>query len=223
MPFDGVCVLTMDPATRLATSAFVENGLEGDAADRMAEIEYGESDLNKFGAIAGSGRFAASLSETTAGDLDRSLRHRELRAPNGFGDELRAVLISDSATWGSVTLGRGSDRRPFTPAEVELMASVSGFLAEGLRRAVLLSSLWVNERDADERSAGLALLAADNSIARADASAQNWLAELRATGPGNRVPPVVLAVAGRARTVTGGHDPGGVPARARSRHRRAPG
>ncbi len=215
VPFDGVSVLTMDPATHLATSAFVENGLRDEEADRIAEIEYCESDLNKFGALAGSGRFAASLSETTGGDLDRSLRHRELRAPNGFGDELRAVLVSDSATWGSVTLGRGADCEPFAQAEVELMASVSGFLAEGLRRAVLLTSLWTTERDADERSAGLALLAADNSITGADPSAQIWLAELGPTGPGNRLPPVVLAVASRARSIAGGHPPDGVPARAR--------
>ena len=59
VPFDGVSVLTMDPATHLATSAFVENGLRDEEADRIAEIEYCESDLNKFGALAGSGRFAA--------------------------------------------------------------------------------------------------------------------------------------------------------------------
>ena len=85
-------------------------------ADRIAEIEYRESDLNKFGALAGSGRFAASLSETTGGDLDRSLHHRELRAPNGFGDECERSWSVIQRTWGSVTLGRDADCEPFARA-----------------------------------------------------------------------------------------------------------
>jgi DNA-binding CsgD family transcriptional regulator len=216
VPFDGVSVLTMDPATRLLTSAFVENGLRGAAAMRIAEIEYDESDVNTFGALARSGRLAASLSATTGGDLDRSLRHRELRAPNGLGDELRAVLVSDATTWGGLTLGRAIDREPFAPAEVALVASLSGYLAEGLRRAMLLTTPSAKRHD-EERSAGLALLAADNSISVADTAAEAWLAELRATGPDTPVPPVVIAVASRARLIADGHEPNGALARARVR------
>jgi DNA-binding CsgD family transcriptional regulator len=216
VPFDGVSVLTMDPATRLATSAFVENGLRGAAAVRIAEIEYYESDVNTFGALARSGRLAASLSGTTGGDLDRSLRHRELRAPSGFGDELRAVLVSDAVTWGGLTLGRTLDREPFAPADVALVASVCGCLAEGLRRAMLLTALSAEQHDED-RSAGLALLAADNSISVADTTADAWLAELASTGPDTPVPPVVTAVAGQARRTADGREPSGVLARARVR------
>jgi DNA-binding CsgD family transcriptional regulator len=216
VPFDGVSVLTMDPATRLLTSAFVENGLRGAAAVRIAEIEYRESDVNKFGALARSGRLAASLSETTGGDLDRSLRHRELRAPNGFGDELRAVLVRDAVTWGGLTLGRAFDREPFAPADVALVASLSGYLAEGLRRAMLLAALSP-EQHHEDRSAGLALLAADNSVKAADATAEACLAELAATGPDTPVPPVVTAVASRARSIAEGREPSGVLARARVR------
>jgi DNA-binding CsgD family transcriptional regulator len=214
--FDGVSVLTMDPATRLLTSAFVENGLRGAAALRIAEIEYCESDVNTFGALARSGRLAASLNETTAGDLDRSLRHRELRAPNGLGDELRVVLVGDGATWGGLTLGRGFDREPFAPAEVALLASLSGYLADGLRRAMLLTARPAERHD-EHRSAGLALLAADNSISVADTTAEAWLAELAATGPDTPIPPVVTAVASRARSIADGRGPSGALARARVR------
>jgi DNA-binding CsgD family transcriptional regulator len=216
VPFDGVSVLTMDPATRLATSAFVENGLRGEAAVRIAEIEYYESDVNTFGALARSGRLAASLSETTGGDLNRSLRHRELRAPNGFGDELRAVLVSEAATWGGLTLGRALDSEPFAPADVTLVASLSGYLAEGLRRAALLTALSVERHDRD-RSAGLALLAADNSIGLVDTTAEAWLAELGATGPDTPVPPVVTAVVSQARSIADGRKPSDALARARVR------
>ena len=182
MSFDGVCVLTMDPATRLATSAFVENGLPAEATVRMTEIEYREGDVNTFDGLARSGRLAASLSQKTGGDLARSLRHRELRGPAGFGDELRAVLVSDSATWGGLTLGRAFDREPFARADVALVASVSHYLAEGLRRAMVLTALSA-ERHEQDGSAGLALLAPDNSITLEDPPADEWLAELGTTGP----------------------------------------
>src|SRR5215211_7265314 len=100
VPFDGVCVLTMDPATLLPTGEVVENGLPAAAMARMAEMEIRGEDVNTFRALASSHQHAASLSEATEGDLDRSPRHREVRAPNGFGDELRAALVDDTATWG---------------------------------------------------------------------------------------------------------------------------
>jgi hypothetical protein len=43
---------------------------------------------------------AATLSQATGGVLDRSERHRDIRGPHGFGDELRAALVDDHATWG---------------------------------------------------------------------------------------------------------------------------
>ena len=214
VPFDGVSVLTMDPATSIVTSACVENGLRAEAAMRLAEIEYGESDVNKFSDLVHSGRLAASLSETTDGRLNRSLRHREVRAPHGLGDELRVALTSEGSTWGSVTLGRASGREPFAHAEVALAASLSHYLAEGLRRAMLHTLSAARD---DVGSAGLVLLAADNSIAVADTAADAWLAELGATGPDASLPPVVTAVASRARSIATGNEADGAFARARVR------
>jgi hypothetical protein len=42
VPFEGVCVLTMDPATLVPTGEVVENGLPTAAYARMAEIECAE-------------------------------------------------------------------------------------------------------------------------------------------------------------------------------------
>jgi hypothetical protein len=111
VPFDGVCVVTIDPATLLPTGEVTENGLPPSATARLTEIEVAEADVNKFAQLARSPEPAASLSEATGGDLDRSLRQRELRRPSGFGDELRAVLVSDTGTWGAITLLR----RPGAP------------------------------------------------------------------------------------------------------------
>ena len=138
VPFDGVCVVTMGPATHLVTGDTIENGLPESVLLRYAEIEAVEEDFNKFAALARAQTPAATLSAATEGKLDRSLRHRELRRPSGYGgDELRAAW----ADWGGIVLLRETGRPDFTPADVDLMAALSARLADGLRRALAFSAL----------------------------------------------------------------------------------
>jgi hypothetical protein len=85
-----------------------------------------------------------------------------------------------------------------------------------VRRALLLDALPAQEDDGDA-DAGLLLLAPDDTVAGADPAAQRWLAELEATGPPASLPPVVRAVATRARDVAAGAAAGPVAARARVR------
>ncbi len=215
VPFDGVCIVTMDPATLLPTGEVIETGLPEEATARIAEIEIRGGDVNTFAGLARTDRHAASLSAATGGELDLSLRHREVRAPNGLGDELRAALVGDSGTWGGLTLLRGADTAHFTPAETMLVASVTQQLAEGLRRALLVTALAVEGGGGEP--AGLVLLAADNSITMTDAAADRWLAALRESGRGSPVPGVVTAVATRARSIADGRAATGAVAQARVR------
>ncbi len=203
MPFDGVCMLTLDPVTGVPTSEIVEGGLPEAVRTRMAEIEVAGVDVNTFAGLRRSRCPVASLSEATAGELDRSLRQRELRAPNGFGDELRAVLVEGTTAWGALTLLRQSERRPFTPAETELVASVTTPLATGLRRALLGTPPVA--APAEGLSSGIAVLGPDNVLALADEWAERWLAELNAERPAGRLPPVVAALAQRARMADADH------------------
>jgi DNA-binding NarL/FixJ family response regulator len=216
VPFDGVCVLTMDPATLLPTGEVVENGLPSSATARMTEIELDGRDANSFGGLAVATRPAATLSHATGGDLERSRRHRELRGPHGFGDELRAVLSDEGTTWGALTLLRAAGEPNFTPDDAALVASLSGLFAEGLRRAMLFTALPAQPTDPDA-PAGLVVLAADDTIALTDAAADRWLAELGSGGPAAVLPQAVRAVAAAARR---SNDPGGSePALARVRVR----
>ena len=190
VPFEGVCLLTVDPATLLPTREIVQNGLPPSARIRLTEIELGEADVNKFTALASAPVPAASLSAATRGDLDRSLRQREIRRPNGFADELRAVLSGPTGSWGTLTLLRESRRPHFTTAEVGLVAALAATLADGVRRAMLVDG-GVGDGPSDT---GFLVLAADDTVELANPAAERWMEELSPPGP----PPAGLPVGIRA-------------------------
>jgi hypothetical protein len=123
IPFEGTCLLAFDPSTMLPTGEVVENGLPAAAMARLSEIELRERDFNQFTALAHGRQWAASLSDATAGNLERSLRQRELRRPSGFEDELRVVCSDGTAAWGALTLLREARRPHLASAEVRFSAS----------------------------------------------------------------------------------------------------
>jgi DNA-binding CsgD family transcriptional regulator len=212
VPFDGVCVLTMDPATHLPTGEIVENGLPAGVMARLTEIELSGADVNTFAALARADQHAAGLSAATDGDLDRSRRHRELRRPHGLGDELRAALVADGTTWGALTLLRGTQRPDFTSCDTALVAAVADALADGLRRATLVQACAETR---SERGVGVVTLASDDTVVAVDPTAERWLAQLREGGSGE-LPVAVTAVAWQARRIAAGQE-AGPTARARAR------
>jgi DNA-binding CsgD family transcriptional regulator len=218
VPFEGVAVLTMDPATLVPTGDVVENGPPAETHPRLKEIEFRGEDFNAFRALALSECHAATLSQATGGELDRSERHREIMGPHGIGDELCAALVDDQSTWGALALLRGSDREPFSAADTALVAAVTQHLAEGLRRAVLLDRDATGPPDSED-AAGVVVLAPDGSIVFADEVAAAWIDELGGNGS---VPSVVNAVATQARTVAAGAKHNGRIARARVRAESGP-
>ena len=214
VPFEGVCLLTVDPATLLPTGEFVQNGLPPSARVRLTEIELGEPDVNKFAALVSAPVPAASLSAATRGELDRSLRQREIRRPNGFADELRAVLSGPTGSWGTLTLLREARRPHFSTAEVGLVAALAATLADGVRRAMLVDG-GVGDGPSDT---GFVVLAADDTVELANPAAERWLEELSPPGPPAPGLPVgIRAVVAQTRRVAAGDR--NVPASVRIRTR----
>jgi DNA-binding NarL/FixJ family response regulator len=208
VPFDGVGLLTVDPATLLPTSEVVDarrgvsDGIVLETWPRFIEIELREPDFNKFHALARQGRRAASLSDATQGDLQQSVRYRELCRSIGFGDELRVVCSDSTGTWGALTLARESGRPCFEASEVSFLGSLAPLLADGLRRAAILGEAAT----ADHHGTGVVVLAPDNSVDTATPGAEGLLADL-ASGdtPSAGLPVAVLSVAARARHLASDH------------------
>jgi DNA-binding CsgD family transcriptional regulator len=193
-PFDGICLLLLDPATLLPTGELVEDGLPAALLPRLLEIELAEQDSNSFRALAGGGAPAANLSAATGGRLEESLRQRELRRPSGFEDELRAVLSDADGTWGALTLLRGLGTPHFTSGELGRVARLAPQLADGLRQATLQGALEAGDPAVAET--GFLVLDADGQAERTNPAADRWLDEL---GASDGLPAAVLAATVRAR------------------------
>ena len=203
IPFDGVAVVAFDPATALPIGEWADNALVGDAGARLLDIELSEPDVNKFSELAASGRPAASMSEATGGDLELSRRHRELKRPHGFGDELRSMCVAGSRAWGAIVLHRELGAPNFTPRDVELVASSSSEFADAFQRISLQRDLSTITTQPRHRDPGLLLLDDEDAIEMANATAAAWLDDLH--DDGLPLPLAVTAVARRARAIAAGH------------------
>ncbi|MGH9211879.1 MAG: response regulator transcription factor [Acidimicrobiales bacterium] len=204
VPFEGTCLLTVDPATLLPTGEIVENGLPPTARGRLTEIELGEPDFNKFTTLARAAVPAASLSAATSGDLDRSLRQREIRRPSGFADELRTVLADATGSWATLTLLRETRRPNFTPTDVRFVASLTPILAEGVRRATLAGDAG-DAGDGDRSDTGFLVLGADDAVELTNPAAEQWIDELSPLGPPTEaLPAAIRAVVAQARRIAAG-------------------
>jgi len=123
----------MDPATLLPTApARIENVAPGHC-ESFWQREFLVEDTNLFQALARDGKPAAALLEATQNRPARSARYREFLKPQGYGDELRAVLRTGSSAWGTLSLFRDQYAAPFTPHEASFVAGVSAALAESLK------------------------------------------------------------------------------------------
>jgi DNA-binding CsgD family transcriptional regulator len=202
IPFDGACWLTLDPGTAVVSGHMPQDSFQPQEVPRLARNEYLEDDVNKFSALAHHPRRAATLREATGGHPQRSSRYREVLAPKGFDDELRAALVEGRTCWGAVAMYRERGQRAYAPAERELLADVAGCLAEGLRRAILIRSL-PSQQALD--GPGLVLLQGDHALDAITPAAERWLSAVRLDGRESAaLPEVLYAVANRARQLAHG-------------------
>jgi DNA-binding CsgD family transcriptional regulator len=195
IPIDVSFFTTTDPATLLFTGAVVDDILMS-ATPQFLENEFLQNDVNKLAWMVSSNTPVMNLVQATEGELERSLRYREILTPLSLGDELRAALITGGICWGFMCMHRDQASPHFTFTEAAYLARLTPHFAEGLRTALLLGST-TSTQVPDEP--GLLLLAEDLSILAITQAAEHWLAEVaEADWPRKQaLPYAVSAVVGR--------------------------
>jgi DNA-binding CsgD family transcriptional regulator len=214
VPFDRSCWHPVDPGTYLFTGLLGRHMVCSGAW--LAKHEYVVDDVNKWVDLARSGQRARALSEATRGRLTASARIRssmELGMP--VADELRVAFVANGTYWAAAGFLR-DDGAWFDSSEVDFVAAVSSTIAEGFRRAVLVSDI---ERSNDDAAPGVIVLDGHGAVELISPQAEHWLGQI-AEHPAPRLPHevrVVQAVAARARHPD--REPAGAPARARAQTR----
>jgi DNA-binding CsgD family transcriptional regulator len=160
--------------------------------------EYLEEDYHSLAGVARSKSGASTIHEVTGGDPSKSHAWREFVTPYG-GDQELLVALRDrtGSVWGVVGLYREPDRPQFSEQEIDFMRTVAPLLASGAQRGLLIGEAI--EPDGPE-APGLLVLNEDFSVESLSPGAERWLDELPQGSwlTENRLPPAVLAVAGRA-------------------------
>ena len=210
VPFDRACWHPVDPGTVLFTGSFVENMVC--SAAWLAHHEYVVEDVNKWAFLARSGYRAGSLSRATHGNLSLSAR---FRASDGMvADELRGSFVVDGTFWGAAGFLRDEGQPWFDDDEVRLLATLSAPLAEGFRRAFLLTAASADDELDD--ALGLVVLDERGEVESVSPTAERWITELvEQPGGGAANSRVIQAVAARVRA-RGSLEVPELPARARA-------
>ncbi|MCX4661647.1 LuxR C-terminal-related transcriptional regulator [Streptomyces uncialis] len=212
IPFDSAVWAATDPETGLITAPMlVENLGSGEGCAAYWESELLEENVLPFRDLARAAVPAAGLRAAT-GDLPaRSARFRRLLGSQGVDDELRAVLRVGDRPWGVVSLFRMRGGAPFGPAEITLLAGLSGPLASRVRRFARPSA---SGHGTDAPAPGLVLLDPSGEPTSINDEARQHLAQLP-EGPsipsrlGLRLPIWVVATALQARAIARGRDRAG--------------
>lgn len=215
VPYHSAGWILVDPDTMLMNGVYAE-GVDRQTHLALIEAEMSEEeDLIRFVDLAAAPSHAAALSAVTGGDLASSYRWRTVYAARGYGDELRASFTSGSTTWGHACLARRSDDPFFTAAEVDLVARVCPYVADGIR-----TGLAVADPSAAEpvRAPALVVLRDDGSVESTTATVPEWFGNVE--DETLRTTIVLHQVARRARALSAGRDADLEPARAwaRTRH-----
>ena len=211
LPLDAVFFATADPATLLFTSAVAEEPLLA-ATEQFMDNEFGATDVNKFQSLAVASTKVRTLDAATSGNRSDSSRYRNIMAPIGLGDELRAALVTSSGCWGYLCLHRADSPHGFTPAEVRVIGRIAAHIGNGCRTAVTA----VPNRSTEGRAPGVLVLHPDLTVAALTGEAEFWLAQLLDQPAPGRLPIAVRAAVARLRSMDAGQPADPPPIRAPS-------
>jgi DNA-binding CsgD family transcriptional regulator len=171
---DAAFIATVDPVTLLFTGMVVDEPLTA-AGPQFLDNEFSGGDVNTFTGLAAAADPVDSLDRVSAGERTVSARYRDIMAPLGLGDELRAVLRSAGHCWGVLCLHREDGPGGFAARDLGLVRRLAPHLGEGLRRAVVRE---LAAQSTEESGPGMLVVSAGGEVEAATTAAQYWLAQL---------------------------------------------
>lgn len=207
--YSAPCWFTLDPASLLVTSHY-DHGVIPELPPEWLAHEYHEEDVHNIASVARSERGISTVHEAAGGDPSRSPRWQKNRAYGADQELLVALRTRTGEAWGLLALYREPRKPTFQSEELRFLGAAAPHLAEGARRGLLVGE--ASDPEGPE-SPGLIVLNEDWSVDSLTPGAESWLHELPDGDwqRKNRLPPSVLAVAGRAlRTVESDDAPGEV-------------
>ena len=223
VPSDAAVWLATDPATSLPTTPTRTENMDhfggADACRRLWELEFLVEDVNLYRDLARSEQPAAGLRMSTEDRPARSPRYRHLVQPSGFADELRAALRVDGQPWAVLSLFRTAGRPSFDARERDLVAGLSGPLAEAVR-AHARPVPGPPEASA-EHGPGLLVFSPAGDLISVNDDALAWLEELAGCAQedeslGVRVPIAAVSTLVQARAIAARRERGTARTRLRS-------
>jgi DNA-binding CsgD family transcriptional regulator len=201
VPAEAYGFATLDPATMLLTGS-VRDNIPDAAVALLAANEYGQDDYIKFSDLARRAVPVGRLSAATRGDPARSRRYREIFIPHGWGDELRAVFTTGDAGWGFICLHRERSSPDFTAGEARFLAGLTGHVAAGLRKALLIGAAAAPD-SAAEPGPGVIEVTDQVELIQFNQAAGHWLTDAGGPEPPapGRLPHAVHAVVAQLRAL----------------------
>jgi DNA-binding CsgD family transcriptional regulator len=195
VPIDALWWAAADPATLLFTQSYREE-LPEESGRYFVENEFLRQDVNKWTELARDPVGVRTLMEMTSGDPASSERYRDIFAPLGLQDELRAVLRMRDVCWGYICLHREAAQATFSPSEVRFVQRIAPHLAEGLRTGLLRQACDLEDAAVGP---GLIILGASGEVAGMNDAAGRWLEDLGGRADGSDLPIEIPVLATRLR------------------------
>jgi DNA-binding CsgD family transcriptional regulator len=191
VPFDAGLLATTDPATLLYTGAALAEQSHVTHMSAFLANEYLDDDVMKYADLAGGSQRVDWLDRSTQGRPSTSRRYREILAPLGLGDELRAAFVAGGSCWGVGCLTRAVRSVPFTEDDARVIGRLGPHIADGLRTSLLLRE--ASRPDPDPAGPGVLMLDEDLSVLATTPAAERWLDEI-ADDRFNGLPPSIVNV-----------------------------
>jgi len=191
VPSDALWWAAADPATLLFTQTYSEE-IPAETGPYFVTNEFLDRDVNKWTELAQQRAGVGTLMHATDSTPANSARYRDVFAPLGLQDELRAVLRVHNSCWGYLCMHRATAQTAFSHDEVRFVRRIAPHLADGIRMGLLRQAC---EQSSAASGPGLILLAADDTLVGVNEAANWWLQELDSEGHRSGLPVEISVLA----------------------------